>query len=143
MRVRSGEEFLQHRLPGDDGLPEVTLDDVGQIAEVLLPSRLVETELMHQLGMAFRGYAALAGQESHRIARQQPDKGEGHQGDAEEGRYELGQPGDDEAEHGTGAWAGSRAEGRSEEHTSELQSLMRISYAVFCLKKKNKTCRGV
>src|SRR3546814_6361964 len=27
--------------------------------------------------------------------------------------------------------------GRSEEHTSELQSLMRISYAVFCLKKKN------
>src|SRR3546814_3443833 len=28
---------------------------------------------------------------------------------------------------------------RSEEHTSELQSLMRHSYAVFCLKKKNKT----
>src|SRR3546814_2258024 len=28
---------------------------------------------------------------------------------------------------------------RSEDHTSELQSLMRISYAVFCLKKKNKT----
>src|SRR3546814_7286590 len=31
--------------------------------------------------------------------------------------------------------------GRSEEHTSELQSLMRISYAVFCLKKKKKTTR--
>src|SRR3546814_7532324 len=30
---------------------------------------------------------------------------------------------------------------RSEEHTSELQSLMRISYAVFCLKKKNNTNR--
>src|SRR3546814_4917048 len=30
---------------------------------------------------------------------------------------------------------------RSEEHTSELQSLMRISYAVFCLKKKIKTTR--
>src|SRR3546814_5497046 len=30
-------------------------------------------------------------------------------------------------------------DGRSEEHTSELQSLMRISYAVFCLKKKNTT----
>src|SRR3546814_4157505 len=30
------------------------------------------------------------------------------------------------------------SEDRSEEHTSELQSLMRISYAVFCLKKKNK-----
>src|SRR3546814_3228969 len=33
----------------------------------------------------------------------------------------------------------SRHRVRSEEHTSELQSLMRISYAVFCLKKKNKT----
>src|SRR3546814_8851319 len=32
---------------------------------------------------------------------------------------------------------GSRTPDRSEEHTSELQSLMRISYAVFCLKKKN------
>src|SRR3546814_8211215 len=32
---------------------------------------------------------------------------------------------------------GRRFEDRSEEHTSELQSLMRISYAVFCLKKKN------
>src|SRR3546814_3598045 len=31
-----------------------------------------------------------------------------------------------------------KALGRSEEHTSELQSLMRISYAVFCLKKKQK-----
>src|SRR3546814_7243562 len=35
---------------------------------------------------------------------------------------------------------GRRIDGaRSEEHTSELQSLMRISYAVFCLKKKNTT----
>src|SRR3546814_5388749 len=33
-------------------------------------------------------------------------------------------------------WPGGGA--RSEEHTSELQSLMRISYAVFCLKKKTK-----
>src|SRR3546814_7450658 len=34
--------------------------------------------------------------------------------------------------------ARARIEERSEEHTSELQSLMRISYAVFCLKKKNE-----
>src|SRR3546814_4446329 len=33
---------------------------------------------------------------------------------------------------------GSARQDRSEEHTSELQSLMRISYAVFCLKKKKK-----
>src|SRR3546814_12457556 len=39
-------------------------------------------------------------------------------------------------EPAAGAGAGSK---RSEEHTSELQSLMRISYAVFCLKKKNRS----
>src|SRR3546814_1435004 len=38
-----------------------------------------------------------------------------------------------------GSWTGKNpARPRSEEHTSELQSLMRISYAVFCLKKKIK-----
>src|SRR3546814_5811816 len=37
------------------------------------------------------------------------------------------------------AAAGVEAVVRSEEHTSELQSLMRISYAVFCLKKNNTT----
>src|SRR3546814_7819741 len=46
-------------------------------------------------------------------------------------------------EAGQAAAAGGRADvdagqARSEEHTSELQSLMRISYAVFCLKKKKK-----
>src|SRR3546814_308626 len=39
----------------------------------------------------------------------------------------------------SGAHAPSRSEVRSEEHTSELQSLMRISYAVFCLTKKKNT----
>src|SRR3546814_4495166 len=36
-------------------------------------------------------------------------------------------------------WGFAEDAGRSEEHTSELQSLMRISYAVFCLKKQKKT----
>src|SRR3546814_9115894 len=39
---------------------------------------------------------------------------------------------------GTNRLAQALAFARSEEHTSELQSLMRISYAVFCLKKKKK-----
>src|SRR3546814_8997492 len=65
----------------------------------------------------------------------------------------LGQPfgieppalgiGGEAAEAAEGRQAGQlglhRALQRSEEHTSELQSLMRISYAVFCLKKKTKT----
>src|SRR3546814_5182553 len=54
------------------------------------------------------------------------------------------QPIDDkreEVEQAIGAFLQSLDEallGRSEEHTSELQSLMRISYAVFCLKKKRQ-----
>src|SRR3546814_6337975 len=42
------------------------------------------------------------------------------------------------AEGATAWWFPAGRRCRSEEHTSELQSLMRISYAVFCLKKKNK-----
>src|SRR3546814_10749979 len=42
------------------------------------------------------------------------------------------------AEEGRRQRAGAGKGNRSEEHTSELQSLMRISYAVFCLKKKKK-----
>src|SRR3546814_8216819 len=37
-----------------------------------------------------------------------------------------------------GDWNSTRLTSRSEEHTSELQSLMRISYAVFCLKNTNQ-----
>src|SRR3546814_8112994 len=54
---------------------------------------------------------------------------------------DAGQPGE---KRGRGLCRGGRrhrsgaARARSEEHTSELQSLMRISYAVFCLKKKKE-----
>src|SRR3546814_14229466 len=41
--------------------------------------------------------------------------------------------------HAVGGVEFGRGRVRSEEHTSELQSLMRISYAVFCLKKKNNS----
>src|SRR3546814_6880198 len=40
-------------------------------------------------------------------------------------------------------YARFRLQGRSEEHTSELQSLMRISYAVFCLKKKTRETKTI
>src|SRR3546814_3438777 len=45
----------------------------------------------------------------------------------------------DKARAGPSGFCAACFRQRSEEHTSELQSLMRISYAVFCLKKKNKT----
>src|SRR3546814_6544511 len=55
------------------------------------------------------------------------------------GRAECGAGGAADA----GARRGRQHLQRSEEHTSELQSLMRISYAVFCLKKKTKCYRYV
>src|SRR3546814_5277582 len=56
--------------------------------------------------------------------------------DAAPRRRRLGQRAARDGARGAGG-ALRAADGRSEEHTSELQSLMRISYAVFCLKKKN------
>src|SRR3546814_2364120 len=41
----------------------------------------------------------------------------------------------------TGSAAGAISTARSEEHTSELQSIMRTSYAVFCLQKKKQHCK--
>src|SRR3546814_4300227 len=46
--------------------------------------------------------------------------------------------GGSDAAKAEGGYATGKAVDRSEEHTSELQSLMRISYAVLCLKKKKK-----
>src|SRR3546814_3618078 len=62
---------------------------------------------------------------------------QGHPGD---GRGLLGKQEDDAVGDVVGVDQHLQGAGilRSEEHTSELQSLMRISYAVFCLKKKKK-----
>src|SRR3546814_9105977 len=52
--------------------------------------------------------------------------------------WHLGPAAVDRARQGQGVGSQLMAAIRSEEHTSELQSLMRISYAVFCLTKKKK-----
>src|SRR3546814_1840128 len=76
------------------------------------------------LGRALCAVRGSAGRRGHRRAG-----GELYEGG---GRYACLGP--DGIEQGRGA--PDPAGARSEEHTSELQSLMRISYAVFCLKKK-------
>src|SRR3546814_9470351 len=80
-----------------------------------------------------------------RLARRRPADQNGEEDEGQDG------PGDDKDDwqvHGqlvSASIAGGRDGAlktrphRSEEHTSELQSLMRISYAVFCLKKKKHT----
>src|SRR3546814_977748 len=61
-------------------------------------------------------------------------------GDLPEPRHQPGRTGtaDRDRPLDGGRDGGTADQARSEEHTSELQSLMRISYAVFCLKKKTK-----
>src|SRR3546814_5578239 len=74
-----------------------------------------------------------------RAARNNPNKaapGEKAKERAEEKATKLA-----EAEEAAAAAAAAPAPERSEEHTSELQSLMRISYAVFCLKKQKNNQR--
>src|SRR3546814_2983987 len=61
--------------------------------------------------------------------------GVGQSDDGDAAGWRAARAGDDDAP----ARSPRAGAGRSEEHTSELQSLMRISYAVFCLKNKKKT----
>src|SRR3546814_7971175 len=71
-----------------------------------------------------------------------PGKAQGHQGVTQPCRARTGQQHRPEYQHEGKQQAGSRATwlaSRSAEHTSELQSLMRISYAFFCLKNKIHT----
>src|SRR3546814_7700937 len=88
----------------------------------------------HQRARRGSRQAALGGQSSlDQIARGEPRRHEalcGHRVEQQcrRARHER-----------RGRSRGDLGDRRSEEHTSELQSLMRISYAVFCLKKKKKT----
>src|SRR3546814_6654474 len=65
---------------------------------------------------------------------QDGEKGAAVVGGEHGGGVQLQRPGT-----GEGGGIDERSGGRSEQHTSELQSLMRISYDVFCLKKKKQT----
>src|SRR3546814_2634260 len=105
------------------------------------PPRSTRTDTLFPYTTLFRSAAGMAGKAGGRgggpaasevpdrwadPGRQTPSPGRGGRG-----RQDL-------PVHGHGAPS------RSEEHTSELQSLMRISYAVFCLKKKkNKTTYNI
>src|SRR3546814_5597328 len=93
------------------------------------PPRSTRTDTLFPYTTLFRSVRRGAGQESGDPV---PAR---RTGDA--GRNAAPADPQDGVGHGPYAAQGDRASPRSEEHTSELQSLMRISYAVFCLKKKN------
>src|SRR3546814_8662658 len=99
------------------------------------PPRSTRTDTLFPYTTLVRSQAAAA--EIHGI----PAAGRATGGGIERGRFGAGQRAAPRALRTAQADRRRRATGvvdreRSEEHTSELQSLMRISYAVFCLKKK-------
>src|SRR3546814_1750219 len=93
------------------------------------PPRSTRTDTLFPYTTLFRSEAAAVArhQRAHLLHAIEPDR--------HDARIDVG--------HGAGeeqrVCAGQQQDDRSEEHTSELQSLMRISYAVFCLKNKNTT----
>src|SRR3546814_10732940 len=103
-----------------DWSSDVCSSDLSAIAEHL---DLAAGHAVGGEGLGLR--AARLGDEQHRQARIARGVGDG----AGEQRHQVGAAGVGDP--------GLCAVDRSEEHTSELQSLMRISYAVFCLKQKN------
>src|SRR3546814_10200545 len=102
------------------------------------PPRSTRTDTLFPNTTLFRSVAAGRGEGGNRTDRHHP----GFRIDILEQRRFV-KPHRPCALHGLGAAGAGKLPGqpdkRSEEHTSELQSLMRISYAVFCLKKKKET----
>src|SRR3546814_7685900 len=85
------------------------------------PPRATRTDTLCPYPTLFRSRRQPAGDQAHRLAGED---------EAADGRRRL-----DERHRGADRLRPEPRYRRSEEHTSELQSLMRISYAVFCLKK--------
>src|SRR3546814_2656650 len=99
------------------------------------PPRSTRTDTLFPYTTLFRSRDRPFRQSFHGIGRIGDDIDQ-HLLEPDRAGLHLGKPGIDvDMEGGVG---GIQPGGRSEEHTSELQSLMRISYAVFCLKKKNQ-----
>src|SRR3546814_4149975 len=98
-------------------LPDVIAD--GHLRDTDLPRAITETAVLHDLRENFELADSYGGHAPSIREKLQRDKAQLYPRFENDIRgYEKG--------------------GRSEEHTSELQSLMRISYAVFCLKKKTR-----
>src|SRR3546814_4154930 len=87
------------------------------------PPRSTRTDTLFPYTTLFRSW--------RRDRARPPARRLGHQADGDPARRAR--------RDGRQIWPADDVRRRSEEHTSELQSLMRISYAVFCLKKKKKS----
>src|SRR3546814_4596761 len=105
---------------------------------ILRPPISTRTDTLFPYTTLFRSYARdrCRGLVRHRRPRAARQRGQSDDHRTVEGSDQIGRRMDQpRGDRGAGRRAAAGV-ARSEEHTSELQSLMRISYAVFCLKKK-------
>src|SRR3546814_2630015 len=104
------------------------------------PPRFTRTDTLFPYTTLFRSHPMIDFRWGNRVNKVEQCQGFARvEVDTPEGPYVLETDwlvASDGARSGIRSMMGLKMEGRSEEHTSELQSLMRISYAVFCLKKK-------
>src|SRR3546814_5588240 len=117
-----------------DWSSDVCSSDLGHRVQCVEDAHAARVEVLRG-ALAARALAQVVGRAV--LARQEP-RGEavvGHHADV----FGDAQVAQRAFEAGAVAEVVFRLQHRSEEHTSELQSLMRISYAVFCLKKKKTT----
>src|SRR3546814_8044257 len=98
------------------------------------PPRSTRTDTLFPYTTLFRSYRAARRTSRRRAPRRHGDTHQPRRPEPRAPRWQRRSAAD-------AGWRGGDgdAAARSEEHTSELQSLMRISYAVFCLKKKKYT----
>src|SRR3546814_2906154 len=119
---------------GDTGLPAVDPHEV--IEDRVLNLLEGKDDIARQQGVAPKILDALENDRAKRLVGDLEGQGDGavarHLDPAQLGIMDFGK----HDRHGLALGCLARLVARSEEHTSELQSLMRISYAVFCLKKK-------
>src|SRR3546814_8400299 len=102
--------------------------------DTLFPYTTLFRSRIH-LGQSIRGVGLCFKADTRRSHCTGSSASSGFISQVQRGRLRIGQR---YADRLASARAGLDSHSKSEEHTSELQSLMRISYAVFCLKKKKK-----
>src|SRR3546814_3283355 len=102
------------------------------------PPRSTRTDTLFPYTTLFRSPAANRDTHDLRRIRGDPDPRRDRRGTKNDATFSPNIAGDRSLRHRPHADPPRRTVDRSEEHTSELQSLMRISYAVFCLQKKKK-----
>src|SRR3546814_8353000 len=126
---RLSEQLSQDLLPGSDDLPAANKADLGiaTVEAVLVRRRREIAAWGHDPRRTGHKAFARLGEGLHANSRNAVD------------RYRHAVMRDHVSRDSIDLLSKHPWPGRSEEHTSELQSLMRISYAVFCLKKKKRT----